>query len=339
MIVFYAVLAGLPALGPAAAVPRPSPGRRGPVHGPAALGSVPWRGSRRGRRRRCAAPAGVHGSRGLTTETLPRTACGRSRSGSDRPTGRCSRGWTSPPTASPPASPCCARPWGWSRPIRRARCATWRTGWPRAGWAALRVDYAATGDSAGTWTDPDLVAGMARAASEAPSTTPAPSGRRGSPWSGSGSAPHWRSPSWPAAAPWTTSCCGTRARRAAASCASSARSGPFLRDQATEWGLLGEGEVWGSGSGAADGATEGPGVVFSAETVAALEPLAIGPVDATWASRELVLARQERKLNRTLEERAVAARRRRRAWSTARTRSSTSPPSHPRRRSIALSHG
>ena len=27
-----------------------------------------------------------------------------------------------------------------------------------SGWAALRVDYAATGDSAGTWTDPGLVA-------------------------------------------------------------------------------------------------------------------------------------------------------------------------------------
>ena len=26
-----------------------------------------------------------------------------------------------------------------------------------SGWAALRIDYAATGDSAGTWTDPDLV--------------------------------------------------------------------------------------------------------------------------------------------------------------------------------------
>ena len=26
-----------------------------------------------------------------------------------------------------------------------------------AGWAALRIDYAATGDSAGSWTDPGLV--------------------------------------------------------------------------------------------------------------------------------------------------------------------------------------
>jgi alpha-beta hydrolase superfamily lysophospholipase len=52
-----------------------------------------------------------------------------------------------------------------------------------------------------------------------------------------------------------------------------------------------------------DGTMEGPGVVFSAETVAALEPLAIGPSDQRLASRELVLTRRGRKLNRLLEER------------------------------------
>ena len=77
----------------------------------------------------------------------------------------------------------------------------------------------------------------------------------------------------------------------------------FLRSQAMEWGLLGEGEQWGSGAVIDDGAMEGPGVVFSAETVAALEPLTIDPGDRRLASRELVLAREGRKLNRVLEGR------------------------------------
>jgi alpha-beta hydrolase superfamily lysophospholipase len=169
-------------------------------------------------------------------------------------------------------------------------------------WAALRVDYAATGDSAGTWTDPDLVPEWLR-------------GIRGA-------IEYARALGTPRVA-----VVGLRIGATLAA-AELARGGPvddlvlwdpcvtgrgflreqralwaFLRDQATEWGLLGEGEVWGSGTGATDGSTEGPGVVFSAETVSALEPLGMGPSDRSWASRELVLAREERKLNRALEER------------------------------------
>jgi alpha-beta hydrolase superfamily lysophospholipase len=169
-------------------------------------------------------------------------------------------------------------------------------------WAALRVDYAATGDSAGTWTDPDLVTewlcGIRGAIDYARAlktprvavvglrigaTLAAAELSRGGPvddlvlWD-----------------PFVTGRAFLREQRALWA---------FLRDQATEWGLLGEGEVWGTGTGTEDGSTEGPGVVFSAETVAALEPLAIGSKDPSGASRELVLAREERKLNRVLEER------------------------------------
>lgn len=171
-----------------------------------------------------------------------------------------------------------------------------------SGWAALRIDYAATGDSAGTWTDPGLVAewlaGIRSAVDYARSlgtprvavvglrigaTLAAAELTRGGPvddlvlWD-----------------PCVTGRVFLREQRALWA---------ILRDQATEWGLLEEGEVWGSGSGDTDGAKEGPGVVFSAETAAALEPLALGPDDGPWASRELVLVRQERKLNRALEER------------------------------------
>ncbi len=171
-----------------------------------------------------------------------------------------------------------------------------------SGWAAIRVDYAATGDSAGTWTDPDLVTEWLRGIRGAidyaralgtprvavvglriGATLVAAELARGGPvddlvlWD-----------------PCVTGRAFLREQRALWA---------ILRDQATEWGLLSEGEVWGSGTGAEDGSTEGPGVVFSAETVAALEPLAISPSDLSGASRELVLARKERKLNRALEER------------------------------------
>ena len=111
------------------------------------------------------------------------------------------------------------------RVLGARRCVTWRTGWPSSGWAALRLDYAATGDSVGDWTDPDLVAewlGNIRVAID----YVRPSGRRGSGWWGSGSAPRWRPPSSPAAGPWTTWCCGTRVRQAGRSSGSSAPSPP-----------------------------------------------------------------------------------------------------------------
>jgi alpha-beta hydrolase superfamily lysophospholipase len=171
-----------------------------------------------------------------------------------------------------------------------------------SGWATLRFDYAATGDSAGTWTDPDLVAEWLRGIRVAidyaralgtprvavvglriGATLAAAELNRG------GAVDDFVL--WD---PCVTGRVFLREQRALWA---------ILRDQATEWGLLGEGEVWGAGPGADDGATQGPGVVFSAETVAALEPMALGADDGPRASRELVLARQERKLNRALEER------------------------------------
>ena len=61
-------------------------------------------------------------------------------------------------TASSPAPPSSARPWAWRRRTRRAALRQLAHRLAGSGWAALRIDYAATGDSVGTWTDPDLVA-------------------------------------------------------------------------------------------------------------------------------------------------------------------------------------
>ncbi len=97
----------------------------------------------------------------------------------------------------------------------------------------------------------------------------------------------------------------------------------FLRSQAMEWGLLGEGEQWGSGGVVDDGAMEGPGVVFSAETVAALEPLTIDPGDRRLASRELVLARRGQEAQPRAGGAVVVALRRDRRGSKGRTPSST----------------
>jgi len=169
-------------------------------------------------------------------------------------------------------------------------------------WAALRLDYAGTGDSAGTWTDPGLVAEWLQ-------------GVRGA----IGCA---RSLGAPRVAVVGLRLGATLAAAELADgggvddlvlwdpCASGRKFlreqralWAFLRDQATEWGTLREGEVWGSGGESTDASLEAPGILFSAGTVAELEPVAIAGGDRSLASRELLLTREGRKLDRVLAER------------------------------------
>jgi hypothetical protein len=167
-------------------------------------------------------------------------------------------------------------------------------------WGALRLDYPGTGDSAGTWTDPGLVEDWldaVRAGIEYARTLGAPRV----------SVVGLRLGTTLAAAeldrgggvddlvlwdPCATGRAYLREQRALWA---------FLRDQATEWGILGEDEAWGSGEVGEDGSLEAPGTMFSAATVSALEALAIA--GGGLASRELVLARQGRRLDRALSAR------------------------------------
>ena len=169
------------------------------------------------------------------------------------------------------------------------------------GWAALRVDYAGTGDSAGAWTDPDLVEewlrgirgaidhvtalGAARVAVvglRLGATLAAAELVRGG---GVDDLVLWD--------PCATGRAFLREQRALSA---------FGRDETGDTGAARE-EVPGASSAVDDGLVEAPGVVFAGTTVAALEPLAVAPSDRGLASRELVLGRQGRRLERVLAER------------------------------------
>ena len=171
-----------------------------------------------------------------------------------------------------------------------------------SGWVALRVDYTGMGDSAGTWTDPDLVTdwlGDVRAAIDYARDLGAPRVgvvglRIGATLAAAELARGEAVDDLVLWDPCATGKAFLREQRALWA---------FLRDQATEWGILREGEVWGSAAAADDGSFEAPGVMFSAATVEELEPLAIAPGGRSLASRELLLARAGRKLARGLAER------------------------------------
>lgn len=171
-----------------------------------------------------------------------------------------------------------------------------------SGWLAIRVDYAGMGDSAGSWSDPDLVAewrsgiregidyarglGVARVAVvglRLGATLAAAELARGG---GVDDLVLWD--------PCATGKAFLREQRALWA---------FLRSQAIEWGVLREDQVWGSGDVVDAKSFEAPGVMFSASTVEDLEPLAIAPTDRDLASRELVLTREGRKVPRALSER------------------------------------
>ncbi len=171
-----------------------------------------------------------------------------------------------------------------------------------AGWAALRFDYAATGDSAGTWTDPDLVAewldGL-RGAIEDVRALGAPRVavvglRFGATLAASELARGGTVDDLVLWDPCATGKAFLREQRALTA---------FRREQAIERGSLGEDELVSIGEVYEDGSLETPGAVFSAATLSALEPLAVAPGDVRLADRELLLPRRGRKLIRALAER------------------------------------
>jgi hypothetical protein len=168
-------------------------------------------------------------------------------------------------------------------------------------WAALRVDYAATGDSVGSWTDPDLVAewlGNIRLAVDwvralgAPrvgvvglrlgATLAAAEIARGEPvddlvlWD-----------------PCATGRAFVREQIAFAA---------FRREVAGEWGTEPNAEERAS-QASEDGLVEAPGAVFSGATATDLAPLAVAWSEHSPASRELVLTRQGRRIERAMAKR------------------------------------
>jgi hypothetical protein len=169
-------------------------------------------------------------------------------------------------------------------------------------WAVLRVDYAGTGDSAGTWTDPDLVTDWLHGVRETIEYARALEAPRvalvglriGATLAAAELAGGMGVDDFVLWDPCTTGKAFLREQRALWA---------FRRDQALQWGTLREGEAWGSGEASESGSFEAPGVMFSGQTVSALRTLAIGPGDQSLAARELVLTRAGRKLDRDLAER------------------------------------
>jgi hypothetical protein len=171
-----------------------------------------------------------------------------------------------------------------------------------AGWAALRVDYAATGDSAGAWTDPHLVAdwlagvrgaieyvrdlGVTRTAVvglRIGATLAAAELARGGPVDDF--------------VLWDPCASGRAFLREQTALAA------FGRDQAAEWGVQHGGGSLGSPERREEGSVEAPGAMFSAATVSDLTPIAISGTEGGLARRELVLGRKGRSLPRALRER------------------------------------
>jgi hypothetical protein len=166
-----------------------------------------------------------------------------------------------------------------------------------SGWAALRLDYVATGDSAGTWTDPGLVAewlGNIRIALDyvrglgAPrvgvvglrlgATLAAAELDRGGPvddlvW-------------------WDACATGRAYLREQAAFAAFRRTLPWAVEQPDAPSVPGE-----------EGLIEAPGAVFSPSTAADLGSETIVAHDRRLASRELVLTREGRRPERALRER------------------------------------
>jgi hypothetical protein len=173
-----------------------------------------------------------------------------------------------------------------------------------AGWAALRVDYAATGDSAGAWTDPHLVAdwlagvrgaieyvrdlGVTRTAVvglRVGATLAAAELTRGGPVDDF--------------VLWDPCASGRTFLREQTALSI------FRRKQAVDWGDQHAGESLGSPAPIEEGSLEAPGAMFSAATVADLTPVAISGTDLGLATRELVLGRRGRSLPRALRERVT----------------------------------
>ena len=174
-----------------------------------------------------------------------------------------------------------------------------------AGWAALRIDYAATGDSAGSWTDPGLVDEWLRSVRTAidyarglgvprvavvglrlGATLAAAELARGGPVDD--------------VVLWDPSATGRAFLREQSALSA------FRRDLAVQWGVLGKNETVDVPKALEEGSIEAPGVAFSAATVSDLKSLAI-PTDQTLAARELILGRKGRSLERATRERLTLA--------------------------------
>ena len=168
-------------------------------------------------------------------------------------------------------------------------------------WAVLRVDYPGTGDSSGTWTDPDLVAEWRRSirgaieyarALETPRVAVVGL-RLGATLAAAELAAAGAVDDLVLWDPCATGKAFLREQRALWA---------FRRNQAIQWGTLREGEDWGSGDGEETGSFEAPGATLSAQTVTSLQALAVGPGEQL-AARELLLTREDRKVDRVLGER------------------------------------
>jgi hypothetical protein len=170
-----------------------------------------------------------------------------------------------------------------------------------ARWAALRLDYAATGDSVGSWTDPDLVdewLGNIRFAIDSVRALGAPRVgivglRLGATLAAAELARGGPIDDLVLWDPCPTGKAYLREQRALYA---------FRRQMAVEWGIATKEEAESGGAVNDEGLVEAPGAVFSAATVAALEPVAISGGDRALASRELVLGRPDKRLGRTVEE-------------------------------------
>ncbi len=175
-----------------------------------------------------------------------------------------------------------------------------------AGWAALRIDYAATGDSAGIWTDPGLVDEWLRSVRTAidyarglgvprvavvglrlGATLAAAELARGGPvddvvlWD-----PCATGAGVPAGAVRAVGLPARPGRRV---------GGPAARTRRSTCPRPVE-----------EGSIEAPGVAFSAATVSDLKSLAIS-TDQTLAARELILGRKGRSVERATTERLTLA--------------------------------
>jgi alpha-beta hydrolase superfamily lysophospholipase len=171
-----------------------------------------------------------------------------------------------------------------------------------SGWAALRIDYAATGDSVGTWSDPDLVAewlgnirlGIDCARSLGAERVGVVGLRLGATLAATELARGGPVDDLVLWDPCATGKAFLREQRAMSA---------FRREMAVEWGTLQPGEVLGSGEPVKDGLVEAPGIVFSAATATDLDPLAVAWSDQSPASQELVLTREERRVERGVTKR------------------------------------
>jgi len=175
-----------------------------------------------------------------------------------------------------------------------------------AGWAALRLDYAATGDSVGTWSDHGLVAewlGNVRSAIDYARALGAPRVavvglRLGATL---GVSELGRGEAVDDLVLWDPCLSGKAFLREQTAFAA------FRRELAVEWGTGAQGRAEGPEHDNDDaGSVDAPGAVFSAETAADLAPLEIPRDDRTLATRELVLTRQGRKIARLAQRLALS---------------------------------